>query len=545
MPPPTDSNRTGASGGVGVNSTAAPSDGESDCSGQKELVRSLCDASVYDHPVQDIRLIETHISYLILTGTYAYKIKKALRLSFLDFSTLAMRRFYCREEQRLNQRLAADIYAGVVPITGSGKHPVLNGPGQAIEYAVKMIQFDTSKELDLLVDKGGLDDGMIAALADRVADFHQRVDRAGAGDEHGTPDVIRRRISDNFGSIAPCVATESCKIFESLKVWVDHRLTALRCDFEYRKRHGFVRECHGDMHLGNMVLVEGQIRLFDCLEFNEELRWIDVMSEAAFLVMDLDHHGRLDLGFRFLNGYLSATGDYAGLKLFSLYLVYRAMVRAKVACIRNLQGVDSNSGGEDVVAHLELARRYTRPPSPMLLITHGVSGSGKSWWSERIAGLLPSIHIRSDVERSRAMDFSAVPEPIGERCVRYSAENIERTYTRLLELAGCILRAGFSVIVDATFLRAKYRQRFRNLARELGVAVRILDFQCPEEMLRERIVERRHRGKDPSEATLRVLQMQLEHEQSLTVNECGIAIVIRAEEKCTPADLVQRISSSA
>lgn len=479
---------------------------------QSQLVASLCDPAVYHHPVRDIRVVETHISYVILTGDVAYKIKKPVALSFLDFSTLEKRKFYCEQELSFNRRLSPDLYLGVVPITGTFEQPSISGPGGTIEYAVQMVQFDRNKELPFLVQQGEVDKGMIGTLAEEVADFHQRVERAAPEDEFGSCELVGRIIKDNFSEIAPCLADDDR--LDDLESWVDDKLKALRGTLQNRHDGGFIRECHGDMHLGNMVLINDRIRLFDCLEFNEQLRWIDVMSEVAFLVMDLDYHGQKALAAHFLNCYLRVTGDYEGLGVLPLYLVYRAMVRAKVACIRERQTAQAKKATSDTIGHLTLACSYTRPKSNRLVIMRGVSGSGKSWIAERVASLMPAIHIRSDVERIRLDQ-----EPGNEPAVRYSKQNIERVYQRLSSLAGVILEAGFAVVVDATFLERDQRDRFARLAGAANVPFTILDIHCPEQILRTRVQARLAKGEDPSEATLSVLEQQLKVIEPLSAGE--------------------------
>lgn len=501
------------------------------------LIRSLCNPSIYDHTVNDLRTIETHISWIILTGPYAYKIKKPVSLSFLDFSTLPRRKKMCREELRLNRRLTPELYLGLVTITGTASNPILNGSDEIIEYAIKMVQFDTDKELDVLI-KEKIDIHLIDDLALRVADFHQNHVRICGECEYSSPLLVSQRIKDNFVEIRPSLDPALRLKLGRLEEWVDNSCSTRRGVMDFRQRSGFVRECHGDLHLGNMVLIDGRIRLFDCLEFNEQFRWIDVMSEIAFVVMDFDYHGQRELGYQFLNAYLSKTGDYAGLELLPLYLVYRALVRAKVACIRNQQSVSKAGDLADVAGHIDLALTYISFPRAQLFITHGYSGSGKSWWSERIARLLPAIHIRSDVERNRT-DAESVQSESGTH--RYSSRNIARTYARLLKLAEIILSFGYSVIVDATFLQYKNRVQFYTLARKSGTMARILDFQCSEEKLRARIDRRLSLGQDPSEANIKVLDEQIKYTQPLREEELDRCIPVNTEVEVDTGMLVRRI----
>jgi predicted kinase len=284
------------------------------------------------------------------------------------------------------------------------------------------------------------------------------------------------------------------------------------------------------MHLANMAYMDDKVTIFDALEFNPDLRWIDVMSEVAFVVMDLIHHQRPDLASVFLSSYLEASADYEGLNLLRHFLVYRAMVRAKVSAIRASQENHKTGAREQALRDsddfLELSRHCMNyGDEPFVLITRGVSGSGKSLLSGRLVGQLGAVQIRSDVERRRR----AAP---GEE--RYSGSARHRTYGRLESCADKILRAGFPVIVDATFLTRQYRTRFWQLANEHGVPFGILSLHAPRNVLARRIAARQAEGIDPSEATIPVLERQLEEMQPLTDSEREFAVEI---ESLVGADL--------
>jgi hypothetical protein len=371
------------------------------------LVKSICDRPTFDHPVENIRVIETHISYVLLTGAFAYKIKKPVSLGFADFSTLERRRAACYEEVRLNRRLAPKLYIGVVSIGGSIDAPVINEPGEAIEYAVKMRQFPDAAQLDVVIERGDLTDGMVRALAAQVADFHATVDVSQPSDRAQRSELRFSDIADNFEALDQLQDTPSRSgIIAKLREWSMESLVVNGDQLRRRRREGFVRECHGDMHLANMALFDDQIVIFDALEFSADLRWADVMSEVAFVVMDLIHHARSDLASVFLSSYLEATGDYDGLTVLRHFLVYRAMVRAKVSAIRSRQqGVDDagrKAALDDMDEFLRVAtdcRRFAA--NPMLLITCGPSATGKSTIAAQLLGSLNAIHVRSDVERRR------------------------------------------------------------------------------------------------------------------------------------------------
>jgi hypothetical protein len=488
------------------------------------LIQALHRPACYGHPVRDIRLVETHISWVLLTGPYAYKIKKPVNLGFLDFSTLEKRRFYCEEELRLNRRLAPALYLEVVSITGSSASPLLSGSGEAIEYAVKMVQFPEEARLDRMLVRGELRPQHIDLLAQELAGFHGRIAVAGNDKPFGDPDHIYEPVRQNFIQIRPRIEAGDEAQLRRLEIWSEMSFAELRRAFEARKHGGFIRECHGDAHLANMVWLEERAMLFDCLEFSDNLRWIDVMSELAFLVMDLDDRGRPDLARRALNSYLEHTGDYTGLAVFRFYQVYRALVRAKVACIRlsqsGLSDAEKNRGREEYRGYANLAGRYTQPPPPALIITHGLSGSGKTWLSQQLLESLDAVRVRSDIERKRLHGLAP-----GERSGSdidsgiYAPDASRRTYARLAELAATILRAGHTVIVDAACLKRHQRDPLRIVAQQERAPCVILDIQTPENILRERLRQRARQEHEISEAGLTVLDHQLTTREPLADTE--------------------------
>ncbi|WP_324780946.1 bifunctional aminoglycoside phosphotransferase/ATP-binding protein [Thiobacillus sedimenti] len=489
-----------------------------------DLIRRLRDPACYDHPVGAVRLVETHISWILLTGDFAYKIKKPLDLGFLDFSTLARRLHACCDEVRLNRRLAPDIYLDVVPVTGTPDAPHLDGRGETLEYAVKMRQFPADATLDRLDAQGGMTAQHVDAIAATAARFHlDACARADADSPWGSPDAVWRPVAQNFAQIAPRLDdADDRALLDALQHWSECEHARLAPLMDARKRDGFVRECHGDLHLGNLAWFDGRLLVFDCIEFNPELRWIDIQSEIAFCFMDLLQRGHADWAWLFLNGWLEATGDYAGLALLRYYTVYRALVRAKVAAIRGAQtgGAERAAALGEVRTLLALATSLTRPPAPRLDITHGLSGSGKTTVTRRAMQHPGAIRLRSDVERKRLAGLDALAKSgSGVGAQLYAADATRRTYEHLAALAGRALDAGWPVIVDATFTARWQRDLLRNVARARQVDFRILDFPVPIDTLRERIVARSRAGTDASEADLAVLKHQLDTQQPLGADE--------------------------
>ena len=498
------------------------------------LIESLRDPRCYPHPVDRLHVVETHISWIVLTGPYAYKIKKPVNLGFLDFGSLQARRFFCEEELRLNRRLAADLYLEVVAITGSSERPKMGGQEPVLEYAVKMRQFREDGLLDRVQARGELLPGHVDALAKQIASFHQSCERASAGGTLGSPEGILQPARQNFEQISTLLDDPADRArLERLREWNESTGRALQARFADRQRDGFVRECHGDLHLGNVFLENEAIRIFDCIEFNANLRWIDVMSEIAFLVMDLWHRDHPDLARRLLNAYLEHTGDYAGLATLPFYLVYRAMVRAKVALIRSAQpdvsGEEERLDRSEYRRFIGLAERFSARQPLWIALTHGVSGSGKSVFAQQLLECCDAIRIRSDVERKRSHGLgreAASGSPVGAGLYTEAATSL--IYERLSMLVVLILDAGWPVIVDATFVERRQRNLFRAAALRRGVPCLILDFRVPETTLRKRVAERADRGGDPSEATLAVLDHQIRADQPLGDDERAGALEIDA-----------------
>ena len=490
----------------------------------RSLVERLRDPALFDHPVEHFAILETHISCILLTGPYAYKFKKPVDLGFLDFSSLDRRRFYCEEEVRLNRRLAPELYREVIPITGSPEAPRIGGPGEAIEYAVMMVEFPQEAQFDRLLEAGRLNEAQLDDLAVQIADFHGRAPPASPTSGFGTPTSVAEVVLDNFSALGTeAEALLGRGALERARRAASGLLKELEPLFLGRRREGRVRECHGDLHLTNIAWLDGRAVAFDCIEFSEALRWTDVMSEVAFLLMDLESRDRGDLAARFLNGYLERTGDYGGLAVLRHYLAYRAMVRAKVAWLRHAQasGKEREETASRFARHFAQACGYLHGPRPLaLIITHGASGSGKTRLSMGLAQRLGAVRVRSDVERKRMRGLAGdarTGSALGGDL--YTPAATGETYRRLGELARKILEAGFPALVDATFLKAAQRAPFASLAEELDVPLVILDLDAPEAVLRERVSAREREGRDASEATLAVLVRQIAEREALDAAE--------------------------
>ena len=497
------------------------------------LVKRLLDAAAYPHAVTEpVRLVETHVSRVFLTGTFAYKLKKPVRLAFLDYSTLEQRRACCNEELRLNRRHAPDMYLGVSPVAGPAALARVDGSGGAVEYAVKMRQFDRAEELDALVDKGRVDAEPLAALGARIAGFHARATPVDSASRFGRPDGVQLIALANFAELRrlPEAAARDDAL-SAIENWVvaEHART---CDLlQSRRDAGRVRECHGDLHCGNVVRWRGELTPFDGIEFDPALRFIDVASDLAFLSMDLSVRGRDDLRHALLQGWAESLGDFQALHLLPRFEAYRALVRAKVAALRALQQPSGSEARRQdcatALVYLDWTSARLQRARPSLLLTCGYSGSGKTWLSRALATECHALHLRSDIERKRLaglgfLDDSHSPPDAGI----YTGEYTRRTYQRLHDCAGDLLRGGENVIVDAAFLKSEERRRMLVLADRLDVRAAILHCVAPEQVLRERVGARSQARSDASEAGLATLLRQPGFWQPLSQAELERSVTV-------------------
>lgn len=446
------------------------------------------------------QLLETHISWVLLDGQWAWKIKKPVRLSFLDARDLHTRRFWCEEELRLNRRLAPDLYQDVVPIGGTPDHPVIQGGTPPLEFAVRMRQFDQATLLSQRVRHDAIGPEDLDAFARSLVRFHATAAHAPEASEWGLPRLIEQATQGVLQGLVPHLDDA---VVADWSAWAQTQAHDLRPHWQARRQSGRIVEGHGDLHLDNLLVWQGAITAFDGIEFDPALRWIDAMSDMAFLVADLAAHDRPDLAFRFLNAYLDASGDHDGLPVLRYYLVYRCLVRALVQRLR-----PSREGGSPQPDYLRWAHHWRDPGPARLFIMHGLSGSGKTWASQQWLQTHQAIRFRSDVERQRLFGTGA-----------YTAIQTQHTYQRLWDLADLALKSGWSTVIDATFLHRANRDQFRTLAQRLGVPFGILHCEAPDAILRERIQSRRQLGLDASEANDTVLNAQRQHQEGLGADE--------------------------
>ncbi len=498
---------------------------------QESLLERLQDSRLFPHPAAEFTRISTHSSQVLLTGHFAYKIKRPVLFPFMDYSTLEKRRAACLQEMRINQRFAPGLYVEAVAICEHGAELSLKSAGDepvegAIEYAVKMHQFRQEQLLARIADAGKLTDADVDAMAGRMAAVHERAEIALPQTGYGDLPVVERWVMENFEQLEKLIGSEQqqLSILEELRQYTVASLRELGSFIRQRLQEGHVRACHGDLHLNNMIRQSGDVLFFDAIEFNEELRWIDTQSELAFTLMDLIERGQSRAANRLMNGYLSLRDDYAGLPVLRLYLLYRALVRTKVEALR---GGEAEKVKALLERHLGLARGFGHPPKPFVLLLHGFSGSGKSTLARWAAAQWQGVHLRSDVERKRLAGLEA-GESSHSRPGQgiYSPSDSAATYERLADLSRTVVGAGWPVVVDAAFLSAAQRAAFRQWAKDAGHPVLLLSMQVPEAILRERLLKRERvnaalppETRDPSEAGISVLELQLQSADSISEEE--------------------------
>lgn len=470
----------------------------------RKLIKSLLEAKAYPEPTAGVRLIETHVSFIFVTDRFVYKVKKPVDYGFLDFTTLDRRRFYCDEEVRLNRRLCPDLYLGVVELRRTAQGASFAGGEEVLDYAVKMKRLPEERMLVHLLERGEAGVADMTRIALVVADFHARAERGERIDACGSTSVIRGNWEENFRQAAPFAGvTISASELAEIRIWAERFLEQNGERFRRRVAQGFIRECDGDLHCGNICLTD-QVCIFDCIEFNERFRYIDTAADLSFLLMDLEYAGRPDLSEALLAAYQQATGDREMGELLPFYKAYRALVRGKVTSFLlndpALPSAELAAKRETARRYFRLARGYTLRDrvKPSLVITCGLMGSGKSTLARELAVELGFLLRRSDLLRKEVAGLPLQPVAEEYRGGIYNLEMDRATYAELLAQTEEALKAGKGVVADATFRRAADRESFGKVAAKLGVPCYTVLTSCPEEVTRKRLEARRG---DPNEVS--------------------------------------------
>lgn len=479
---------------------------------------TLLQPQSFVHPVDRINMLETHISWVYLTGSYAYKVKKPVAFPFLDYSTLTSRQKFCQLELERNRKWAGDLYIDLVGLHGDEGNIRIGEAESQVEWAIRMHEFSQDDCLAKLAQQGPLPQEWIDDLAEHLIESHQQADPVKLDSEYGKAESLKAQLIQCFIDINHAGQHQSQAIdCGRLETLIFRKLEALGELLNDRRTAGRVRECHGDLHLSNLIRWKGKTVGFDAIEFNADFYWIDVWSEVAFTIMDLDSRGQYLAASRLLNRYAENSGDYQGLECLTVYLTYRAMVRARINALRIIQNEPQSQIAHDALSelkkYLRLAEGYFQERPLCIWITHGVSGSGKSSGMLGVIDRGRMVRVRSDVERKRLAGLNSLDK--GPASI-YTPEFSKSTYQRCIELSRKILKAGYPVIIDATFLKRWQRELVYLLGKELSVPVHIARFEAEPSELISRVMNRKG---DASDATTEVVLRQLAEQEPLSDEE--------------------------
>lgn len=464
---------------------------------EQRFLISLLKPSAYPELTNSVALIQTHVSFLFMTDTYVYKIKKAVDFGFLNFMTLDRRFFYCKEEVRLNRRLCPDMYLGVVEVRDSPAGATFCGQGEIIDYAVKMKRLPAERMLDRMLAAGRVTTDDIRRIARIVGGFHLNAERGEDIDTYGRIESIQHNWEENFLQLAESIdinlPTHDLRL---IRDWGNAFIKANEEIFAWRVKGGFIRDCDGDIHLENICLTD-RIYIFDCIEFNSRFRYSDTAADIAFFLMDMDFHRQNSMGETFLDEYITATGDREITSVLDFYKIYRAVVRGKVEILKlhdpHISENEKNVAREKSYRYFRLAKGYIvrRGLPQSLIITCGLMGTGKSALAQELSFELGLESINSDVVRKElagiapdAHAFEAYKKGI------YTPAASEATYRELLRRADSALARGQSILVDATFGKKINRALFRSLADRYGIPLFVIQVDCPEKLLEQRLRDR-------------------------------------------------------
>ncbi len=503
---------------------------------QGMLFDHLKNPKFYGPQVTSVQLLQTHISYVALTGTYAYKVKKPVNFGFLDFSTLDKRKYYCEEELRLNKRLCPEMYLDVLPITKKDNTLELDGNGTIVEYALKMKEFPQECIMTNMLQQGNISEETIDHLINILIDFYNTQEPTEEINKYGELPSVKENIDENFNQTKPMVdITVTKELFKFIKDHVARFFERKKDVFGRRMKDGKIYDCHGDLHSGNIVVSGDTIHIFDCIEFNDRFRICDVASDVGFLAMDLDYLNHPYLSSYFIEKYIEKSRDFDVFSVLNFYKSYRAFVRGKV------HGFQLNDPHIDPITkkrllatakkYFELSAYYTRLFSldleknkPLLFLVAGLSGTGKSTVAHKIAVDYHATLINTDIVRKEAAGIDRFEQHHDQyNTGLYDPKKIDETYEQVMQRASTVLKKGENVVLDATFQKKKYREMAHHIAGKYHAQLIIVQCICPDLVVKKRL-EERLRKKSVSDGRWEVYQGQKTTFEPFTADEKSLTM---------------------
>ena len=509
-----------------------------------EIVQALLNPEIYPDPTQRVELVQTQMSFLFLTDRYVYKVKKSVNFGFLDYTTLEKRRFFCQQEVKLNRRLSPDVYLAVVTITDENGNFSIEGQGTPTEYAVKMRRLPQERMMNILLNRNQVSPEMLADVAKKIADFHRRAETGATINNFGGLDTVIQNTDENSTQTEKYIGTTiSQQKYDRLKSYTEAFIQKNTPLFHQRVNEGRIKDCHGDLHAAHICFTDG-IAIYDCIEFNDRFRYCDVTSEVAFLAMDLDHYGRADLSRAFITSYVAESRDTELLELLNFYKCYRAYVRGKVESFQlddpYIEDTEKSHLLESAGSYFDLADSYIRS-RPVLVITTGFVGTGKTALAQALARRLGLVAISSDVTRKRLASIPLTEHHFQEFDTGiYSTEATRKTYDRMFDEAKSILTEGGSVILDASFIKSRERQTAKRLAEEADADFFIVECTLDEAIIRERLDKRMKEG-SASDGRWEILEPQKKHFEPIT--EASPANHIKVNMASPPDKLAKEVAA--
>ena len=506
-----------------------------------DIFENLKKPEFFGSGVKSVNIIQTHISYVALTGKYAYKVKKPVDFGFLDFSTIEKRKHFCEEELRLNKRLCPDIYLDVLPITQKNGELKLNGDGEIVDYAVKMKEFSQDGIMTKLLEQGKIGRETIENICDILVNFYNSEQHSKEVDSYGELDAVKKNINENFEQTESVIdITIPNGTYKYIKKIASKFLEEKKDIFEKRIAGGHIHDCHGDLHSGNIVVSDENIHIFDCIEFNKRFRYCDVASDIGFLAMDLDYMNHPYLSSYLMRKYIEKSKDIGILDMLNFYKSYRAYVRGKVIGFRLNDPNISKDEKQDIIdttkKYFDLSSYYAslfsidlKNKKPLLFIVGGLTGTGKSTLSLKISVDYRAHNINTDVVRKELAGIDKFERHHDEIDTGlYSPERIDYTYEQVMKKSADFLKNGENVVLDATFQKKKYREMAKKIAKENNAVLIPIQCTCPEEIAKKWL-EERLKTKTASDGRWEIYLSQKKTFESFTAEENCVVIDISKE----------------